>query len=341
MNNDLFFKRYANCFLSKGVNEAIICDLQRVRVINIPNLLYDILMFNENNHINFGDLCTHYSQYREGLNKYAEFLIAEDLFFLTDDPKAFPDIDWSCEKPCQVSNAIINIREFDDNIYDRLLSELIDNGGCQALEVRLIGQVDIELITKVAAIIENSKLRVLNMAFDFTSNVDENDLLAVVKNCKPIGKVLVYNSPKEYIYNPENDRELENRIYFSSGSLNKNHIIEPKFNFIPVIDVYKESRGHNVGLNGKIFIDENFGIYNYPGHTKKVGTYSKENNITGLLESIHEKLLWNVTKDEIEICRDCKFKDICVDFDEILGDQFSGFKKSAPCNYSPYEDRWK
>ena len=53
------------------------------------------------------------------------------------------------------------------------------------------------------------------------------------------------------------------------------------------------------------------------------------------------KKYWNITKDQINICKDCEFRHICTDcraFVETPEDQYS---KPLKCGYNPYNNIWE
>ncbi|GEN75154.1 hypothetical protein CHA01nite_08940 [Chryseobacterium hagamense] len=58
------------------------------------------------------------------------------------------------------------------------------------------------------------------------------------------------------------------------------------------------------------------------------------------------KKYWNITKDDIEICKDCEFRYICTDcraFTEaaLRSDQGLDISKPLKCGYNPYTNEWK
>jgi hypothetical protein len=51
--------------------------------------------------------------------------------------------------------------------------------------------------------------------------------------------------------------------------------------------------------------------------------------------------LWAVKKDLIENCRECEFRQVCVD-DRIPEQSINGYwKYDSECNYNPYIAKWK
>lgn len=335
-----YFKMYANCVLSKGANESIICDLQRSKVFNIPNLLHEILIFNEKNLISFEDLLSKYSQYVEGLKKYATLLVSEELAFFTNEPNNFPSIDWTFSRPSLLSSAIINVKDDErTEMVLSLLEELVQKLSCKALELRFVGgSNDLCTITTILNSIKNSRVVSINLLIKYHNSIQEEDFVTLIRSCKAIFKVLVYESPFDYVYDSKDDRELENRLFYSVTGIESSFKIDPAFNFVPTIDIYSESRNLNVGLNSKVFIDEEFNILNYPNHTRILGKYSPGKLLQSIFNA-QDLFLWSIAKNKINVCKDCKYHPICVDFCEI--EQVSeSYVRKVRCNYSPYEDKF-
>ena len=56
------------------------------------------------------------------------------------------------------------------------------------------------------------------------------------------------------------------------------------------------------------------------------------------------KKYWNVTKDQIEVCKDCEFRHICTDCRAYTErTHFNGdidLSKPLKCGYNPYTNEW-
>ena len=52
------------------------------------------------------------------------------------------------------------------------------------------------------------------------------------------------------------------------------------------------------------------------------------------------KYLGNIKKDEIEICKDCEFRYICLDCRAYVENSDDIFSKPKKCNYDPYSSSW-
>jgi SPASM domain peptide maturase of grasp-with-spasm system len=331
----MYFRLFANCVLSKGAKESIICDLQHGKIFNIPNLLFDILEYNRLNRVSFDDLLLMSPDVNQGLKEYINLLRNEELGFFTREPENFPEIEWSFAKQFLISNAIISIdKNSNPDTIISLFSELIDVLCCWAIELRLIDQESLDQVGSLLKHLNSSKLRSLTLFVKYQPN-QENILSEALKSFPLLSRVIAYDSPWDGSKKIE-DRELEERLFYSTDPLIDSKKIDPSFNFVPTIDVFCESRNQNVGLNAKIFVDENLVVRNYPGHSKDLGRY-KRGELKSQLANISDLFNWHVTKDNIAVCRDCKYRPICVDFCEIIASEDS-FKRSQVCNYSPYQE---
>ena len=53
------------------------------------------------------------------------------------------------------------------------------------------------------------------------------------------------------------------------------------------------------------------------------------------------KKLWNINKDQIEVCKDCEFRYICTDCRAYLEDPENIYSKPLKCGYNPYTCEWE
>jgi radical SAM protein with 4Fe4S-binding SPASM domain len=51
--------------------------------------------------------------------------------------------------------------------------------------------------------------------------------------------------------------------------------------------------------------------------------------------------MWEINKDQIEVCKDCEFRYICIDCRAYLSRQEDRYSKPAKCGYDPYTARWR
>ena len=75
---------------------------------------------------------------------------------------------------------------------------------------------------------------------------------------------------------------------------------------------YRESLIANTCLNGKICVERNGQIKNCPSIAKSYGAINSV-KVKDIIADQSFVKLWFITKDQIDICRDCEFKNICSD----------------------------
>jgi SPASM domain peptide maturase of grasp-with-spasm system len=53
------------------------------------------------------------------------------------------------------------------------------------------------------------------------------------------------------------------------------------------------------------------------------------------------KKYWNITKDQIDVCKDCEFRHVCTDCRAYVEDPENQYSKPLKCGYSPYTNEWE
>lgn len=53
------------------------------------------------------------------------------------------------------------------------------------------------------------------------------------------------------------------------------------------------------------------------------------------------KRYWNVTKEQISVCKDCEFRHICTDCRAFIENPKEMYSKPLKCGYNPYIGTWE
>jgi SPASM domain peptide maturase of grasp-with-spasm system len=106
------------------------------------------------------------------------------------------------------------------------------------------------------------------------------------------------------------------------------------------VQLYTEAQNHNSYFNRKIAIDTNGNIKNCSASENIHGNV-KTDKIDSIIESSAFQKLWFVKKDEIEICKDCEFRYMCIDSRIPIKNQEGVWYHEKECNYNPYIAKWK
>ena len=67
----------------------------------------------------------------------------------------------------------------------------------------------------------------------------------------------------------------------------------------------------------------------------------KNSSLEDILAHPHLKKYWNITKDQIEVCKDCEFRYICTDCRAYLENPEDMYSKPLKCGYNPYTNEWE
>jgi SPASM domain peptide maturase of grasp-with-spasm system len=106
-----------------------------------------------------------------------------------------------------------------------------------------------------------------------------------------------------------------------------------------------EAVNHNSCLHKKIAIDIEGNIRNCLSMPQNFGNI-KDTRLEEALQHNDFKKYWNLTKDQIEVCKDCEFRYICTDcraYTERSHINKEGLDTSKPlkCSYNPYTGEWE
>ncbi|PQA96481.1 SPASM domain peptide maturase, grasp-with-spasm system [Chryseobacterium piscicola] len=328
----MYLKIFSNCRLVKGFKNYLIHDIQRGSMTNIPEELYLTLLKYNNKRYN--------SKLKFELRDYIDFLVEEEFVFFTKTPQYFPEINDEFALPSKISNIVIDIK--DNNSYD--LNEIflqVDDFNCENIELRFFKKTTETEIRNISNFISENELYLTNIGIvlPYEENVNYNQILEISR--------IVYL----HLYNCKSDDTVilseEKHIVYSSlpvfsdkncGLINPNDFTLNKYLFF-------ESHHHNSCLHKKISIDTEGNIRNCPSMPQSFGNI-KDTTLQEAFNHKDFKKYWNLTKDNIEVCKDCEFRYICTDcraYTERTHANAEGLDTSKPlkCGYDPYTGEWE
>jgi SPASM domain peptide maturase of grasp-with-spasm system len=334
MEQDKPFKLFSNCIPVKGAKRSTLCDLQRNEVKLIPNDLVEILLNYEGKKIN--EIKKLYNnEYDATITEYFEFLLENEFIFFTDDPGSFPKLDLKWDNPSIITNAIIDRNSQSDYNIISILNQLEDLN-CKYIEIRFYDSVELNEITEILKYLDkiDSTITSVDVTLPFSSSFTK--LEEVIGENKRLSSLKIFSSLEEKFIPPIKGNM--GYIIYTKKEIKDNSccgVISKDF-FVVNMSLFTESKNHNNCLNRKIGIDVNGNIKNCPTMNEGFGNI-KKTSIEIAINNKEFKKYWNVTKDQIDICKDCEFRYICTDcraFVENLLD------KPLKCGYNPYTNKW-
>jgi len=340
IDDKLHIKLFANCIPVKGVKRSVICDLQRGEVKLIPNDLYTILIGKS---IKIGGVKSKFNnEYDDIIDEYFTFLLDEELAFTTDTPELFPEMSKEWYEPAQINNAIIDVSKNSNYDISKILIQLSDLN-CKNIQIRFFRKVKITEIKSILIFLDSQESFITSLDFIFPFIKEDKELVdhyvELISRYKRIHLITIYNCDDDKLIESTNKPE-NNIVLIKTNITSKNHcgIISAQL-FTINIKNYTESLVHNSCLNRKISIDSNGDIKNCPSMLENFGNIETA-TLKEALNHDNFKKNWEITKDQITICKDCEFRYICTDCRSYVENPEDNFSKPLKCGYDPYTNKW-
>lgn len=330
-----------NALLSHGFSRSILCDLERNSYLLIPNLLYEILVNNKSGFI-IEDLVKQYSggnnQNKKTIYDYFEQLVKADLLTFTNFPEYYVPLNTDWDYPGEISNVIIDVNQNKNDLFQFLGQ--VPKLGCRFIQLRFFSEISVGFIKKIILEIDNSIIESVEIFAPYDSEKSLKGLIKLMHLNYRIRSISLYNAPENAVKYSRTTGfghvvtvTTDVTGHLSCGVISHHY-------FTPNISTYTESLAHNSCLNRKISIDADGNIKNCPSMEQSFGNI-KDTTLQEALEHPEFKKYWNITKDQIAVCKDCEFRYICTDCRAYLENPHDMYAKPLKCGYNPYTCEWE
>ncbi|MBC8756453.1 grasp-with-spasm system SPASM domain peptide maturase [Kordia sp. YSTF-M3] len=333
IDKDNYFKFHNSCVPVKGSKRGVIFDLQRGSFFFFPNSIIDLLLENETN-----TLATIYKEYESQtalLDKYFNYLVANELIHLTKDVSRFPSNSNKFSSPFLLDILFLEI----DTLQESKIALLqnINSLGCIQVVFLTRKEVDSTHLENVLNLLEGSKIQSVSL---ITKHEAESE--AEILN-------LHYTFPrfKKTVFFESNEQEQGEDKPFSYENGSFDTVLTKRItnihDFILNQKAYRESLKHNLFFNRKAYIDNEGNIKNYYNSEITHGSIEKD-DIKSIVTSKAFKKLWKIPKEKIEVCKSCEFRYVCPDNRiPVLKSNLENevYEHNSTCNYDPQTTEWK
>ena len=329
-----YFKLFACCIPVKGAVNHVLCDLQRNYVQPIPESLYVILT--ELNDLKLEEIKEIFEHQQDAqIDEYFSFLESGEWGFWCDDPSLFPELDLTWDSPLLVTNAIIDLDDQSKHPYSSIFRQL-NQLGCEALQIRSYGDLDIKTLTNILNQIGDSRLRSVELIIKYLTDYSETVLTELCRQFPMISSITLHSASEEYQLRTAS----EVTIHFTPQIIDSSAhcgIINAEY-FVSNLSTFTEAQQHNSCLNRKIAIDIHGHIKNCPSMLNSFG-HIDDTSLRTVISQEEFRSMWHISKDQVAVCSDCEFRYICTDCRAFTqnGDLYS---KPEKCNYDPYKGKW-
>jgi len=306
----MILKFHAQVQFIKGYLRTAIYDLPRKEYDFMPNEVYNQLKKIENHE---KDLI--YKICSEDELNWLNFLLKKEyVFFVPSSFKNnFPKIDFEWKTSSLITNAVVDI----DHLQKEFVFKFLENLNCKHIALNFSFGMNFKKL-KFFYETNLSKLTFNSISFFF-----------------PIGSV----SEKDF----SNYISIANNIHIVDflPKRDKSDVFVPQF--VLGINSFSESLEHNLYFNRKIRVSSNNGVFNgLEGdiNYNKSNSLNSEDDLIKIINESEISKLWNVKKDDIDVCKDCEFRYMCID-NRILENRYvNSYYSLKECSYNPYISKW-
>lgn len=325
MNTNLLL--YATCLPVRGLGESTICDIERGRIKRIPNLLFDILAYAQNHTISATK--AHFEhRYDAGIDEYFQLLVNEEYAFFTDNNHTFPPLDLSWDFPAKITNATIDVAAHTTHDIVPVLFEL-NQLGCAALQLNW--SKSLSELNSILDTLRQSRLQWIEINYlDEQLDLDNPPIDTYNKFLHRHVRVQRFNCRAQAYANVEtianNNPVLQHRLAIQHSLQDADSELTHQVAFNPNIPTFAEAQKHNVAHNRKVYLNAEGYWMNHLSHTNHFGHISTH-TISQLLDNPSFQIQWYLNNDQIEGCRTCPYRYVCIDTSEVVNRNGLFYKK--------------
>ena len=316
---DKLYKLFTSCQIVKGYKNALIYDLHRAEIHKIS--------------IEFADFLQHSEVIRFG-NKWQDekkYLVENDLIFQIENESEsalFPNMDFSFFEPHLITNAIVQ----GENIEDACLKvNLLLELGLKYL-ILIFDNLCVPDIMHIVNTFQSTSLytvQIIVMNDTILPDLIEADSNGFFKNQTLIQNIRICS---DSFFQSESKRVIAEKIDFTTSQSYRLNV-----------NLFSESQTKHSYFNRKVFIDIRGNIKNGLLTEKVFGNINLINNneLRALILESEFQNLWNVRKENCNVCKDCELRFMCVDNREPLMSNNGFYYHQGTCDYNPFIGKWR
>ena len=338
LDKDKYMIMHANCISVRGAKQLSISDLQKSVLYVIPVEYFEVIQMFRSSTI--AELQNRFGSAE--VNSFLEFLISHSLAFIHECPDWFPELDLSYDFPGKISNMII-----DADLISKSDLEVLSS---QILEMK-VGHIELRYFNSISYKQLIRSMKTLNVSSVYSMSVVAPYITSLWDCCvskslftelPTLFTVFLHSASTEAYFTCKDEEGVDHVASCSSDTI-QSHFFCGKVSsaiFFVNIPNFTESHHHNSCLNRKISIDVDGNIKNCPSMSQSFGNI-KDTTLQEALDHPDFKKYWNVTKDQIAVCKDCEFRYICTDCRAYIENPEDMYSKPLKCGYNPYTCEWE
>lgn len=336
-----YLNLFSNVLITKGIGRILISDLQRNISELYPLELYDIIEGLKSNSIECV-MNKYDEESKEIVAKYIDILLEKEYGFITENnwDSNFPPLSFDYQDYSSLSNIFI---ELDDIVVLEKIIYSVENLGIKHLVIYSKNNFTVADFLKIDQYFATSVLTGIEIYSPFHDKINKDFFLNLHLKVERIYNIVFYNCFKSPFKIKD---EFRFTVNFTKQNIKINSCGKIDLEYFNTnLTKVSEAINHNSCLHKKIGIDAEGNIRNCPAMQQNFGNI-RDTTLEGALNHKDFKKYWNLTKDKIEVCKDCEFRYICTDcraYTEKAHTNKEGLDTSKPlkCGYNPYTGEWE
>lgn len=296
MKADTYYKIYSHVQLVKGVENSILYDFQKSRVVFINDGLKALIeLFN---HKSIRRLEAEFESQKSLFNENIRYLEEKEVLFKTDYPHGFVNVNMEYEVPEHITNAVLDYNGSYD--LDLVFSQL-DHFLVKYVELRLhkMSPLEYQEVFRSLNKFLNRGVKALQLVVDYDDKKCVDELLVTDEYPKII-RIIYYNAKNsialledsiEFCYTRDNLKDIRNT--------NNDYVS----NFIFTSEYFIEAQNYNPYYYKRVCIDHDGTIKNCLKNVNSFGNI-KDGELQRTISSEEFQKLWYAKHDLIEDIKD-------------------------------------
>lgn len=269
----------------------------------------------------------------EVMDEYLEWLISKHYGNYTEKPESYVRRNDKYETPNMLDNAIIEGDGMSQLVLERSVAELV-RCRCKFIELRMYRSHGLDIIRHLLGLVNRTSIRGIRIVVPYDEEVHIMELRDILKSDRLVYQVIVHGCMVDSLDGRVEYRKEKVLDAFCCGKIDRN-------TFLSTYSSWTLANSVNSCLHGKVSIGPNGEIRNCPAGQSLLGVIGNGPNLKTIVKELEESKEWNITKDAVDICRDCEFRYACTDCRMIRANPNSMISKPLKCGYNPYTNEWK
>ena len=325
---------YPSCQVTRGYSRSIIVDTHKGSYKFIPNALQHML--SRCNGCTVDEITQIFgAENSEAIEQYIEFLVENNFVFITTKPVAFSYDTYRFEHCGGLYDAQI---EFDGRIPFELIDEL-SRVCCQFVHVFASPEASFDSLLELLNVLNTKRINAIYLTLPYTPYfaLRTDELWATTVK---LLQVIVIGAPQTSAQ--QRGPNGYQHLYMLDSSQSQCLCcggVWPRF-FAPNAQMIAVTQCYNNCLFGKLYFGLD-GIIKPCRYSKlKLGDVLND-GIEKVLKSSKYSDLCGITKDQVDVCRDCEFRRICPDCRVFTRQPERPTAHPARCTYNSNLARWQ